>query len=89
MCRETISTRTKPSVRPELIIEKEKPAVRRVDEEIESEYLTDPELIHDSWGSRVDLVVDGGLGEDLPSTVVNCAGGEMEVIRYGKGEIDL
>lgn len=64
-------------------------SVRRVDEEIESEYLTDPELIHDSWGSRVDLVVDGGLGEDLPSTVVNCAGGEMEVIRYGKGEIDL
>jgi tRNA threonylcarbamoyl adenosine modification protein (Sua5/YciO/YrdC/YwlC family) len=54
-------------------------SVRRVDEEIESEYLTDPELIHDSWGSRVDLVVDGGLGEDLPSTVVNCAGGEMEV----------
>lgn len=64
-------------------------SVRRVDEEIESEYLTDPELIHDSWGSHVDLVVDGGLGEDLPSTVVNCAGGEMEVIRYGKGEIDL
>jgi tRNA threonylcarbamoyl adenosine modification protein (Sua5/YciO/YrdC/YwlC family) len=64
-------------------------SVRRVDEEIESEYLTDPELIHDSWGSRVDLVVDGGLGEALPSTVVNCAGGEMEVIRYGKGEIDL
>ena len=64
-------------------------SVRRVDEEIESEYLTDPELIHDSWGSRVDLVVDGGLGEDLPSTVVNCAGGEMDVIRYGKGEIDL
>ena len=64
-------------------------SLRRVDEEIESEYLTDPELIHDSWGSRVDLVVDGGLGEDLPSTVVNCAGGEMEVIRYGKGEIDL
>ena len=62
-------------------------SVRRVDEEIESEYLTDPELIHDSWGSRVDLVVDGGLGEDLPSTVVNCAGGEMEVIRYGKDKI--
>jgi tRNA threonylcarbamoyl adenosine modification protein (Sua5/YciO/YrdC/YwlC family) len=64
-------------------------SVHRIDEDLETEYLTDPELIHDSWGSRVDLVVDGGLGEDLPSTVVNCAGGEMEVIRYGKGEIDL
>lgn len=64
-------------------------SVRRIDEEIESEYLTDPELIHDTFGNRVDLVVDGGIGEDEPSTVVDCSGGFLEVIRYGKGAIEL
>ena len=64
-------------------------SVRRIGEETESEYLTDPELIHEAYGSRVDVVVDGGIGEDEPSTVVDCAGGGLEVIRYGKGAIDL
>ncbi|MBO4599130.1 MAG: threonylcarbamoyl-AMP synthase [Bacteroidales bacterium] len=64
-------------------------SVRHVDKEQESEDLTDPELIHDSFGNRVDLVVDGGIGEDEPSTVVDCSGGQVEVIRYGKGDIDL
>ena len=59
-------------------------SVRRVSEETESEYLIDPELIHDTWGNRVDLVVDGGIGEDIPSTVINCAGGDIEVTRRGK-----
>ena len=64
-------------------------SVRQVDGEQEVEYLTDPELIHEAFGSRVDMVVDGGIGEDEPSTVVNCSGGELEVIRYGKGVIDI
>ena len=64
-------------------------SVRQVDSEQEVEYLTDPELIHEAFGHRVDMVVDGGIGEDVPSTVVDCSGGELEVIRYGKGEIDL
>ena len=64
-------------------------SVRQVDNEQEVEYLTDPELIHEAFGHRVDMVVDGGIGEDVPSTVVDCSGGELEVIRYGKGEIDL
>ena len=64
-------------------------SVRQVDSEQEAEYLTDPELIHESFSHRVDLVVDGGIGEDEPSTVVDCSGGELEVIRYGKGPIDL
>ena len=64
-------------------------SVRRIGEEQESEYLTDPELIHEAFSSRVDLVVDGGIGEDQPSTVIDCSGGNLEVIRYGKGEIDL
>ncbi len=64
-------------------------SVRQVDSEQEVEYLTDPELIHESFGNRIDLVVDGGIGEDEPSTVVDCSGGQVEVIRYGKGEISL
>ena len=64
-------------------------SVRQVDSEQEVEYLTDPELIHEAFGNRVDLVVDGGIGEDEPSTVVDCSGGELEVVRYGKGAIDL
>lgn len=64
-------------------------SVRRIGEEVETEYLTDPELIHETYGSRVDIVVDGGIGEDEPSTVVDCAGGNLEVIRYGKGPIEL
>lgn len=64
-------------------------SVRRIDEEQETEYLTDPELIHEAFGNRVDLVVDGGIGEDAPSTVVDCSHGEIEVVRYGKGPIDL
>ncbi len=64
-------------------------SVRQVDSEQEVEYLTAPELIHESFGNRIDLVVDGGIGEDEPSTVVDCSGGQVEVIRYGKGEISL
>lgn len=64
-------------------------SVRKLDEEQEVEYLTDPTLIHDTFGSRVDLVVDGGIGDESPSTVVDCSGDEPVVLRYGKGEIDL
>lgn len=64
-------------------------SVRRENEEQEVEYLTDPELIHEMYANRVQVVVDGGMGEDSPSTVVDCTCNPMEVIRYGKGEIDL
>ena len=64
-------------------------SVRLIDQEQESEYLTDPELIHETFGNRVDLVIDGGIGEDQPSTVISCANDELEVIRYGKGPCEL
>lgn len=62
-------------------------SVRRENLEQESEYLTDPELIHEDFGKRVDIVIDGGIGEDLPSTVIDCSDGTFEIIREGKGEI--
>ena len=64
-------------------------SVRTLDDERETEYLTDPELIHELFGHQVDIVVDGGIGEDAPSTVVDCSGGNMELLRQGKGEIEI
>ena len=64
-------------------------SVRTLNEEHETEYLTDAELIHELFSTQVDLVVDGGIGEDIPSTVIDCSGGGMEIIRQGKGEVSL
>lgn len=54
----------------------------------EPENYTDPELIYDRFGSRVWAVVDGGIADPVPSTVISCADG-IELVRSGKGEIDL
>ncbi len=51
-------------------------------------YTTDPELIHDKYQSVVDIVIDGGNGDNEASTVVDCTGSEMVVLRQGKGDID-
>lgn len=53
--------------------------------EMVEEY-TDPELIHDIFGSRVDFVIDGGPGSIIPSTVVDCTTDDYQVIRKGLGE---
>ncbi len=51
------------------------------------EYTTDPELIHEKYQSLVDIVIDGGFGDNQASTVIDCTGNEMEVIRLGKGDV--
>jgi tRNA threonylcarbamoyl adenosine modification protein (Sua5/YciO/YrdC/YwlC family) len=51
------------------------------------EYITDPELIHEKYGDLVDLVIDGGIGNNEGSTIVNCTGDEPEIIRQGIGEL--
>lgn len=53
------------------------------------EYTTDPELIYEKYKNQVDLVIDGGYGDNVPSTVVDCSSGEIEIIREGKGEVNL
>ena len=63
-------------------------SVRPLGEDDEPENYCDPELIHDRFGSRVDLVVDGGIANAEPSTVVDCSDG-IEVVRQGKGELNL
>lgn len=52
------------------------------------EYSTDPELIHEKYQDLVNLVIDGGYGDNIPSTVIDCTSGEFEVIREGKGNLE-
>jgi tRNA threonylcarbamoyl adenosine modification protein (Sua5/YciO/YrdC/YwlC family) len=49
------------------------------------EYTTDPELIYENYSEIVDAVVDGGFGDNVPSTVVDCTESEPIVLREGKG----
>jgi tRNA threonylcarbamoyl adenosine modification protein (Sua5/YciO/YrdC/YwlC family) len=58
------------------------------DEDDLVEYITDPELIHEKYKERVDLVINGGYGSNVPSTVIDCTVDEPEVLRLGIGEIE-
>jgi tRNA threonylcarbamoyl adenosine modification protein (Sua5/YciO/YrdC/YwlC family) len=49
------------------------------------EYTTDPELIHERFKDQVDVVIDGGYGNNIPSTVVDCTGDEPLIVRQGMG----
>lgn len=59
------------------------------DEDEILEYTTDPELIYEKWSNIVDLVIDGGYGDNQASTIIDLSGYEPEIIREGKGEIDI
>lgn len=58
------------------------------DEDDILEYSTDPELIHEKYENLVDLVIDGGYGDNVASTVVDLTEGEFEIIRAGKGNLE-
>ncbi len=59
------------------------------DEDDVLEYTTDPELIYEKWQNLVDVVVDGGYGGNVASTVVDLTGPEPEVVREGKGPLEV
>ena len=59
------------------------------DEDELIEYTTDPELIFEKWKDRVDLVIDGGYGDNVPSTIIDVSGDEIQVVREGKGSLDI
>ncbi len=59
-----------------------------IDDDEVVEYTTDPELIYERYQNEIDLLVDGGYGDNQPSTVIDCTGDEWEVIRQGKGPTD-
>ncbi len=51
------------------------------------EYTTDPELIYEKFQNTVDIIIDGGFGDNHPSTVLDCTQEEIVIIRLGKGKI--
>ncbi len=57
------------------------------DEDEILEYTTDPDLINEKYGDIADIIIDGGFGELVPSTIVDCTQHEIEIIRQGKGEL--
>lgn len=59
------------------------------DEDEVIEYTTDPELIFEKWEPLVDLVIDGGYGGNVASTVIDLTKGEPVLVREGKGSLDI
>jgi tRNA threonylcarbamoyl adenosine modification protein (Sua5/YciO/YrdC/YwlC family) len=53
------------------------------------EYATDPELIYEKYRKTVDIVIDGGYGGTVPSTVLNCMNDEIELVREGLGDASV
>lgn len=59
------------------------------DEDDILEYTTDPELIFEKWQNLVDIVIDGGYGGNVASTVIDLSEGEPLVVREGKGSLEI
>lgn len=59
------------------------------DEDDVIEYTTDPELIYEKWKDIVEIVIDGGYGDNEASTVIDLTTNEPEIIREGKGTLDI
>jgi len=53
------------------------------------EYTTDPELILEKWDNLVDLVIDGGYGDNEPSSVIDLSEVEPVIVRSGKGSLEI
>lgn len=58
------------------------------DEDEIIEYTTDPELIHEKYGNQVDIVINGGFGNNEASTVIDLTSGEPELVRQGIGNLE-
>lgn len=50
------------------------------------EEYTDPDMIREKFENQVDIIIDGGIGGMVPSTIVDCTGDEPVLIRKGLGE---
>ena len=59
------------------------------DEDELLEYTTDPELIFEKWQNLVDVVIDGGYGGNMASTIIDLSSDEPEVVREGKGDLHI
>lgn len=59
------------------------------DEDVIKEYTTDPEEIFEDLKNLVDLVIDGGPGNIVPSSVIDCTNNEFTIVREGQGDVSL
>ncbi len=59
------------------------------DEDEILEYSTDPELIHEKYKEIAEIVIDGGYGDFIPSTIVDCTADEIVIVREGKGVLEF
>jgi tRNA threonylcarbamoyl adenosine modification protein (Sua5/YciO/YrdC/YwlC family) len=65
-------------------------SIKNLDEDDDIiEYPTDPYEIHDQYEHLVDLVIDGGFGGNIPSTIIDCTADEVILQRLGLGEWDF
>ncbi|MBT3302616.1 MAG: threonylcarbamoyl-AMP synthase [Bacteroidetes bacterium] len=62
-------------------------SIKDVDDLIK--YPTNPEEIQELYGNKVDLIIDGGPGGQIPSTIIDCTAEDVKVIRMGKGPVDI
>jgi tRNA threonylcarbamoyl adenosine modification protein (Sua5/YciO/YrdC/YwlC family) len=58
------------------------------DEDDVIEYSTDPELIYEKYRDLVDVVIDGGYGNNVASTILDCTGEEIVIVREGLGNVE-
>jgi len=59
------------------------------DKDMVIEYIRDPEFIYQYFKKKVDLVISGGYGENIPSTIIKCIDGLPKILRDGKGDTSL
>ncbi|MGM9508387.1 L-threonylcarbamoyladenylate synthase [Larkinella sp. GY13] len=52
------------------------------------QYITDPEIIFERFQHLVDLVIDGGIGGNIPSTIIDATTDDFEIVRRGLGEVE-
>lgn len=89
--KKTIGIRVPAHVIPRLLVEGLRNPILTTsirDEDDVIEYSTDPELIFEKYQNLVDLVIDGGYGQNVASTVLDCTGDEVVIIRQGLGKFE-
>jgi tRNA A37 threonylcarbamoyladenosine synthetase subunit TsaC/SUA5/YrdC len=55
----------------------------------DGEIFLDPSLLHDHFGTNIDLVIDGGPVSEEPSSVVSLINDDPEIIREGQGDVSI
>ncbi len=53
------------------------------------DYTTEPDIIYERWEGSVDLMLEDGFGGNIPSSVVDLCGNEPEIVREGKGNLNI